>query len=134
VPEGQDPDTIQQEIEQTRAELADAIDQIADRVSPRRAASRSAEKVRSVVGGFVSGGGNNGQRPAAILDSPRDVATVSDLREIARDGFGSAYTGSGTYRVERRVRTDRILMAVGVVAGVAAVIIVIRGRDQPRRR
>jgi hypothetical protein len=44
-----DPDAIVREIEQTRAELADAIDAIADRISPKKAASRSANAVKAQV-------------------------------------------------------------------------------------
>jgi hypothetical protein len=43
------PDTIAEEIEQTRAELADTIDAIAERMSPKRAAARSAEAVKAQV-------------------------------------------------------------------------------------
>jgi hypothetical protein len=42
-----DPDAIAQEIEQTRAELADTIDAIADRISPRKAAARGVQAVKS---------------------------------------------------------------------------------------
>jgi hypothetical protein len=42
-----DPDEIAQEIEQTRAELADTIDAIADRISPRKAAARGVQAVKS---------------------------------------------------------------------------------------
>ena len=44
-----DPDAIAHEIEQTRAELADTIDAIADRISPKRAAARSAQAVKAQV-------------------------------------------------------------------------------------
>jgi hypothetical protein len=44
-----DPDAIQREIEQTRAELADTIDAIADRVSPKRAAVRGTQAVKTQV-------------------------------------------------------------------------------------
>jgi hypothetical protein len=43
------PDTIAEEIEQTRAELADTIDAIAERMNPKRAAARSAEAVKTQV-------------------------------------------------------------------------------------
>jgi hypothetical protein len=46
---GRDPDAIAREIEQTRAELADTIDAIADRISPKRAASRGAQAVKAQV-------------------------------------------------------------------------------------
>jgi hypothetical protein len=44
-----DPGAIVSEIEQTRAELADTIDRIADRVSPKRAASRGVDAVKGYV-------------------------------------------------------------------------------------
>jgi hypothetical protein len=46
---GRDPDAIAAEIEQTRAELAETIDAIADRISPKRAASRGAQAVKAQV-------------------------------------------------------------------------------------
>jgi hypothetical protein len=42
-----DPDAIAQEIEQTRAELADTIDAIADRINPKKAAARGVQAVKS---------------------------------------------------------------------------------------
>lgn len=42
-----DPDAIAEEIEQTRAELADAIDAIANRLNPKKAAARGVEAVKS---------------------------------------------------------------------------------------
>jgi hypothetical protein len=44
-----DPDEIADEIEQTRAELADAIDAIAERINPKRAAARGAAAVKAQV-------------------------------------------------------------------------------------
>ena len=41
-----DPDAIERDIEATRAELADTIDAIAERVSPKRVASRGVEVLR----------------------------------------------------------------------------------------
>jgi hypothetical protein len=41
-----DPDAIERDIEATRAELADAIDAIAERMSPKRVASRGVEVLR----------------------------------------------------------------------------------------
>jgi MYXO-CTERM domain-containing protein len=74
---GRDPDAIAREIEQTRAELADTIDAIADRISPRRAASRGAQAVKAQVssakdkvtgsdaGGPGSGDDNGSSAPVA---------------------------------------------------------------------
>ncbi|EIV93740.1 DUF3618 domain-containing protein [Frankia sp. QA3] len=42
----QDPAVIQQQIEETRAELAETIDSIAEIVSPRRIAERTQEQLR----------------------------------------------------------------------------------------
>lgn len=46
---GQSPEQIQREIEQTRAELASTVEQIADRVSPKKVASRGAVVARDKV-------------------------------------------------------------------------------------
>src|SRR3954453_18945029 len=60
-----DPDMIQKEIEQTRAELADTIDAIAERISPKRAASRGAAAVKAQVSSAFGGGnGANGSAGA----------------------------------------------------------------------
>jgi hypothetical protein len=64
-----DPDAIAREIEQTRAELADTIDAIADRISPKRAAARGAQAVKAQVSSAkdkVTGdsGGATGGAPA----------------------------------------------------------------------
>src|SRR4051812_5003138 len=81
VADQRNPDTIQREIEQTRAELADTIDAIADRISPRRAATRGAQAVRARASGLLPGSngsngseGGSGAPPAAVLDAPPAVA------------------------------------------------------------
>jgi hypothetical protein len=59
VPTTRKPEVIVREIEQTRAELADAIDAITGRINPRRAATRGAQVVRdqvSSVGSSIAGG------------------------------------------------------------------------------
>jgi MYXO-CTERM domain-containing protein len=70
------PDAIAREIEQTRAELADTIDAIADRISPKRAASRGAQALKAQVSSArdrVSGDG-----PAlAAQDSTPDSGALS---------------------------------------------------------
>lgn len=43
---GRDPDDMQREVEHIRAELAQTIDEIAERLSPRRAAERGKEEAR----------------------------------------------------------------------------------------
>jgi hypothetical protein len=86
-----DPDAIQREIEQTRAELADTIDAIADRLSPKRAASRGAKAVKAQV--------------SSVLDHDGSDA----------DG-------------DRRIRPDRVLIAVAAVAAIGTGIVVWRAR------
>ena len=134
------PDAIQKEIEQTRAELAETIDAIADRLSPRRAAHRGAAAVKaSVSSAFGSNGTSNGNgaKPAAsVLDAPPRVASHVDaaarkqaVREIAAEGGGSTYTGSSEYSVGRKLRSDRVLLLIGVAAAVAGFVILRRSRS-----
>ena len=129
-----DPDAIQREIEKTRAELADTIDAIADRISPRRAASRGADAVRSSVSGLF-GGSANGTAPAAVLDAGPAAAGKVDtaarrraVESVAKAGGGAAYTGTSEFRVDRRLRADRVLLVVGVTAAVAGVVVLWRSR------
>jgi len=133
-----DPDSIQKEIEQTRAELADTIDAIADRVSPKRAASRGAHAVKSSVSGlFGSNGANsNGSGPASVLDAgaARSAKVDSAAREravqsVARTGGGAAYTGTSEFTVARKLRADRVLLVVGLAAAVAGAVVLWRSRD-----
>jgi len=133
-----DPDTIQREIERTRAELADTIDAIADRVSPRRAASRGASAVKTSVSGlFGSNGASsvNGSGPASVLDAGPAAAGKVDtaarrraVQSVAEKGGGAAYTGTSEFSVNRRLRVDRVLVTVGVVAAVAGVAVLWRSR------
>jgi hypothetical protein len=129
------PDTIQREIEQTRAELADTIDAIADRLSPKRVASRGAHAVRSQVSSVFNGNGNgDGQVPAGVLDAPADASGRTDsqarqrsVRAVAAEG-GAAYTGTSQFAINRRLRVDRVLLAVGAAAAVAGVVVLWRSR------
>lgn len=134
------PDTIQREIEHTRAELAEAIDAIADRISPKRAASRSAAAVMAQVSGVFSGSGSSnghtGSAPASVLDAPAAASSHVDtaarkeqVRAIAESGGGSAYTGASQYVVKRSLRTDRVLLVVGAAAAVAGLFVLRRSRS-----
>ena len=133
-----DPDTIQKEIERTRAELADTIDAIADRISPKRAASRGAHAVKSSVSGLFGGNGSNGSNgsaPASVLDAGAAQAAKVDtaareraVQSVARTG-GGAYTGTSEFSVGRKLRADRVLLVVGVAAAVAGAVVLWRSRD-----
>ena len=133
-----DPDTIQKEIEQTRAELADTIDAIADRISPKRAASRGAHAVKSSVSGLFGSNGHssNGDAPASVLDAGAARAAQVDtaarqraVESVVRSGGGAAYTGTSEFKVDRKLRADRVLLVVGVAAAVAGAIVLWRSRD-----
>ena len=137
--ETRSPDTIQREIEATRAELAETIDAIADRISPKRAASRGAAAVKSSVSGVFGGsnGSSNGHAPASVLDAPAAASSHTDtqrrqreIASVASSGGGSAYAGSSQYTVRKTLRTDRVLLAVGAVATVAAVAVLWRSRKR----
>jgi hypothetical protein len=121
------PDTIQREIEQTRAELADTIDAIADRLSPKRVASRGAHAVKAQVTSVFNG---DGESPAAAPAPPGGydaAARQQAVRQVAADG-GGAYTGTSQFTVARRLRVDRVLLTVGVAAAVAGVVVLWRSR------
>jgi hypothetical protein len=131
------PDTIQREIEQTRAELADTIDAIADRLSPKRVASRGAHAVRAQVTSVFNGNGDgpsDGHPATSVLDAPPDRSGRVDtqareraIRQVAAEG-GAAYTGTSQYAVNRRLRVDRVLLAVGATAAVAGIVVLWRSR------
>ena len=137
-PQQRDPDTIQREIEHTRAELADTIDAIADRISPRRAASRGATAMKSTVSGLLGGNGNssaNVSGPASVLDAGPAAAGKVDtagrpraVQSVAKRGGGAAYTGTSEFSVNRRLRVDRVLLTVGVAAAVAGAVVLWRSR------
>ncbi len=116
---GRDPDDIQREIERTRAELASAIDTIAERVSPKRIADRGKQAIRAKVpGGGPSSDGQSGRSPQPAL--PASGGTAGPERD------GSALTLPGGLTVERRVA---VLAAAGAAAVVAVVVgVVVRRR------
>jgi hypothetical protein len=138
VAETRSPDAIQKEIEQTRAELAETIDAIADRISPKRAAGRGAAAVKAGVAGVFGGGGSsNGSAPASVLDAPATASSHVDTQQrqreiagVASSGGGSAYAGSTQYSIKRTLRTDRVLLVVGAGAAVAAVAVLWRSRKR----
>jgi len=73
-----DPAELERQIERTRAELAQTVDAIAERVSPKRVAARGVAKVRAnaehlaaQVGDLV--GGAAGPKPVRLADEPEDL-------------------------------------------------------------
>jgi Protein of unknown function (DUF3618) len=103
------PDAIAREIELTRAEIADTVDAIADRISPKRAASRGAQAVKAQVSHVI--GRSNGDAPHPIdLDAPTTAGTPAT---------GAAAQPSG--RVD-----PRLLVAGGLVGAVIAFVVIHR--------
>ena len=79
------PEVIVREIEQTRAELAETIDAITDRLNPRRAASRGARAVRDQVAATLPGDAGSGEGPSpAVLAAAGAAAVVVGVVAVRR--------------------------------------------------
>lgn len=112
-----DPAEIQQQIEETRAELASTIDAIADRMSPKRVAARGVSTVKGKVEDLRSRG-TAAPSPASVLEAPNGqrplpARVAAQLRE-AKHTRG------------RSVRWDRVAL---VGAGVGLLVIFLRRRS-----
>ncbi|TDD09513.1 DUF3618 domain-containing protein [Nonomuraea deserti] len=105
-----DPDELERRIARTRAELAQTVDAIADRVSPRRVAERTVTDVKSRAGHFVASVGD------ALGVAPRSVAHHDDPERAWE---------------EERPDLGPVLIGVGAVLVVgAAIVLWRRGRRQ----
>ncbi|HSP38672.1 MAG TPA: DUF3618 domain-containing protein [Frankiaceae bacterium] len=107
----QDPAQIQRQIEDTRAELAQTIDAIADIVSPKRAARRGVEQLRGKVEELktqFTGPQLNGQ----------------GQRELP-PGMQPELPGSTLYGTKRTVRWDRVAIVGG---GAVLLLVIVRRR------
>jgi hypothetical protein len=91
-----EPAEIEREIELTRTYLADTVDAIAHKVSPKEVAGRTMTRVKAKVEGIKTG----------------SVETFS-----SRDG---------EFQVQRKLRVDRVGMAAGGVAGLVGLVVAIR--------
>ena len=107
----QDPAQIQRQIEDTRAELAQTVDAIADIVSPKRAAQRGMVQLRGKVEELKAQ--LNG--PAGLDGQPQRELPANLQPELQ---------GSSTYGSQRTVRWDR----VAIVGGAVALLLIIRRR------
>ncbi|GAC1323449.1 MAG: hypothetical protein NVSMB13_03340 [Mycobacteriales bacterium] len=138
-----DPAAIQREIEATRQELAETLDAIAEKVSPKRAASRGSalvkEKISAVFTQSADGSAPTGPvpdigtatRPAGSTAKPE----ISPEEALAagvpagypyRSGGVTAYAGAS----ETVLRKDRVAMA----AGAGALVLLLMARRRKRRR
>jgi hypothetical protein len=106
----QDPAQIQRQIEDTRAELAQTVDAIADIVSPKRAARRGVAQLRVKV-----------EELKAQISGPEG----SDGQRQLPPGMSAQLHGSSTYGTKRTVRWDRVAMVGG---GAFVLLLLIRRR------
>jgi hypothetical protein len=110
-----DPAEIQQQIEQTRAELASTVDAIADRVSPKRVAARTKVTIKEKVDDLRSRGTVPALESATSAgQEPLPARVASQLREAKRTGG-------------RSVRWDRVAMVGG---GIALIVVFLRRRGR----
>jgi hypothetical protein len=105
-----EPAEIQQQIEETRAELASTIDAIAERVNPKRVAARSVETVKGKVEDLRSRGTAHPAPPGSPPaiegpggSQPLPARVAAQLRE-AKETRGKS------------VRWDRVAIVGGVVS------------------
>lgn len=138
-----DPEKLEREIESSRADLAQAIDALADRVSPKRVARRGARRLKdgalsltATVGGALrpfdadaeagAMAGGNGSGPSADEGHPADD-TADDTEDLA----GGVDLGAPRAR-RGGVSPAVVLAGAGIALAVTAVaVIAIRRR---RRR
>ncbi len=91
-----EPAEIEREIELTRTYLADTVDAIAHKVSPKEVAGRGLATVK---------------------------AKVEGLKNVGVETFTSR---DGEFEVQRKLRTDRVGIAAGGVAGVIGLVVAVR--------
>jgi hypothetical protein len=116
-----DPGAIEREIEETRAELARTVDLIAERLSPKRAAGRGVTKVREGLGGVFQqeNGHGNGQV---------DASHRTPFEPRAEPSIHAVSVPTAATTANRTLRKDRVAMAIGAVAAVVGLIVVLKRR------
>ncbi len=114
----QDPAMIQREIEETRAELAQAIDAIAEIVSPKRVAERAKAQIGTKVAELRQKVLPTAEPPLALEPGPAGGATEA-LPALA----------AAEVVVRRTVRWERVALASGTV-----LLLVVAGSRRRRRR
>jgi hypothetical protein len=124
-----DPDDIRREIEATRAELAQDVDRLADRTSPKRVARRGIDRIgdkvsgikETVMGASSSTGGS--VKETAQQAGDKVQATASDAADSVK---GAASSAADTVRrspdlMKARARGNPI--AVGLIAFGAGLLV-----------
>lgn|GEM_PF-2882186 len=120
----QDPAVIARQIEQTRAELAETVDQIATMVSPKRVAERASVQIKDKVTELRSRVVPDRARLGAGAEAPGGIADGGGASHLVTGGTGSDVV------VRRSVRWDR----VGVALGTTMLVVGIGRRRRQRRR
>ena len=133
-----DPAQLVAEIERTREDLAETLDAIVDRVSPKRVAQRSAVRLKEVTAttkvvvlekaatvkalatekvAAARGTGPERAAPAAVLDSPAGSTPLPPTTGVAIPGLSTRPTAGSSeiYGVPREA----------IAAGVAAALVVL---------
>ncbi|WP_342748531.1 DUF3618 domain-containing protein [Nonomuraea indica] len=110
-----DPDELERRIARTRAELAQTVDAIADRVSPKRVAERTVADVRTRAGHFVASVGD------ALGVTPRPLPAATG-------------DGAGPDRLweEEPPNLAPVLIGLGAVLVVGAAVALLRRRGRRR--
>lgn len=118
-----DPDGIERDIERSRAQLAEAIDAIADRVSPRRVASRGTDKAKARLEplrrqlGSLAGSASGAGRPAIGGGTPAGRAGAPADRLSHLLGQANALlSSSGTKAAQLVRRKDPAALGAAVTA------------------
>jgi hypothetical protein len=118
-----DPDAIQREIEETRAELARTVDLIAERLSPRRAASRGASRVKSSIDGVFHREGEDGQAQVRMPSGePGSPEYDTGIRSV------SLPPSATDAQIVRRLRPERVVIAAAAVVALIGLLLVRRRR------
>ncbi|MBF8188283.1 DUF3618 domain-containing protein [Nonomuraea sp. K274] len=107
-----DPDELERRIARTRAELAQTVDAIHDRVSPKRVAERTVADVRTRAGHLVASVGD------ALGVTPRPVERADEAGRV--------------WEEEERPDLAPVLIGVGAVLVVGAAIMLWRRRNRRR--
>jgi hypothetical protein len=107
-----DPDELERRIARTRAELAQTVDAIADRVSPKRVAERTVADVKTRAGHFVASVGD------ALGVTPKPLPRSGDE--------------AGPLWEEEQPSLAPLLIGVGAILVVSAAVALLRRRGRRR--
>ena len=135
-PASTDPDALAADIERTREELAETLDAIADKVSPKRVAKRTTKK----VGDSVKEGAGKAEE-ALKTGAAAAVETVKDAAETVREKVSTAdpvvpaphvlpqeTVSLPPYRPYTPPPASKLPVYAGAVAALVVVLLVLRRR------